>query len=217
MARDLNDIWGWIKRLVRRIERLESGAFLESSSITKGRMRFIGGTLRIDSGGRAEIVGTLQVDGSTIVTGTFRLEGNWTFTGDGTIIGKLTQNGPWEFNGAGQIKGNVDMTGNLNVTGGGKIQAGSIVLNPSSNGGAIQVGTHVIDGRSGALGFYAFNHFVVLNNGGISIVTASGKSIIVSGDGIRLAGLPTIPRTSIGNAPVGMVYSDPSGNLYRAI
>lgn len=217
MARDLNDIWGWIKRLVRRIERLESGAFLESSSITKGRMRFIGGTLRIDSGGRAEIVGTLQVDGSTIVTGTFRLEGNWTFTGDGTITGKLTQNGPWEFNGAGQIKGNVDMTGNLNVTGGGKIQAGSIVLNPSSNGGAIQVGTHVIDGRSGALGFYAFNHFIVLNDGGVSIVTASGKSVVLGAIGIQLGGLPTVSRGAANNAVVGTVWSDTAGNLYRVV
>ena len=60
---DLKDAWGWIRRIIHRLERLESGAFLERSSITNGRMRFIGGTLRGDSGATLDWVGLMQVVG----------------------------------------------------------------------------------------------------------------------------------------------------------
>lgn len=222
MARDLNDIWGWIKRLVRRIERLESGAFLESSSITKGRMRFIGGTLRIDSGGKAEIVGTLQVDGSTIVTGTFRLEGAWTFTGNGSIsgnvniTGKLTQNGPWEFVGAGQIKGNVDVTGTIRVLAGGKIQVGTIVIDPSISGGAITFanGAQVFtDGTT--IQVYKGNSVVQISDV-YARLQNGGDVISIGTDGVRVTGMATRTRALANNAVVGSVWTDGS-YFYRVV
>lgn len=93
MLRDLKDAWGWIEKLLKRVERLESAAFLEDSSITEGRMRFIGGTLRIDSGGTAEIDGTLAG------------------------VGDFTWSGPWVFEGEGDITGNVGVSGNLELSG----------------------------------------------------------------------------------------------------
>lgn len=209
--RNLADLGAWISGLVRRVERLESGAFLEKSSITNGRMRFIGGTLRVDSGGRVEIVGTLRVDGD------WRFVGDGAITGDVVAEGRWTQNGDWEFNGEGDIAGDVEVTGDINVTGGGKIKAGDIILNPSSNGGAIQVGTHFIDGRAGSLGFYAFGHFVVLNNGGVSIVTASGKSVVLSASGIQFGGLPTVVSSLAGGAAVGTMWLNTSGQAYRVV
>ncbi|MCB8043626.1 hypothetical protein JM654_03805 [Microbacterium oxydans] len=44
---------------------LESGAPLENASITNGRLRIIGGTLRVDSGGSLIVVGTMSIDGTT--------------------------------------------------------------------------------------------------------------------------------------------------------
>lgn len=114
--RDLNDAWGWIQRLIRRVSRLESGAMLENSSITNGRMRFIGGLLLIDSGGKLEVVGEWQLTGTGEITG------------DVVATGKWTQNGAWDFNGPGDIAGNVNLTGNLSVGGGGRVTVGPIVL-----------------------------------------------------------------------------------------
>lgn len=114
--RDLNDAWGWIQRLIRRVSRLESGAMLENSSITNGRMRFIGGLLLIDSGGKLEVVGEWQLTGTGEITG------------DVVATGKWTQNGAWDFNGPGDIAGNVNLTGNLSVGGGGRVTVGPMVL-----------------------------------------------------------------------------------------
>ena len=50
-----------MREILRRLAALESASPLESSSVSNGRVRFIGGLLRIDSGGRVEIVGTLQI------------------------------------------------------------------------------------------------------------------------------------------------------------
>lgn len=125
MLRNLKDAWGWIEKIVSRIERLESGANLENSSITNGRLRLIGGLLLIDSGGTLQVIGTVTGEGSF----------NWV--------------GPWEFNSptGGSIDGDVDLNGNFDLLGkltsqgvrieGGKIYAGT---------GANQV---VIDGTTG--------------------------------------------------------------------
>ena len=90
-ADDQGDQYAEIRRLRKDVDRLMSGSMLENSSITRGRMRFIGGTLRVDSGGRVEIVGTLSVDGTSefvgpmTITGDVDLEGTMTVT-DGSIV-----------------------------------------------------------------------------------------------------------------------------------
>lgn len=174
--RDLNDAWGWIQKLVRRVSRLESGAMLENSSISNGRMRFIGGLLRVDSGGSVQIVGTLSIDGTTAVTGTFTVSGPWNLTGNGTITGNvtatgtLTQNGPWNLNGTGTIAGNVTQTGSLTVAGGGTITAGAVTITPSG-GGRVQAGTVAMDGGGGYGGR-------VFSTGATLMLDASGSVIV---------------------------------------
>lgn len=126
--RDLSDAFYWIRRLIFRVDRLEGGAMLENSSISNGRMRFIGGLLRVDSGGRVEIVGTLQVDGESTVTGQFTVDGPFTFNGDGSITGALTISGPVQITGDVDLTGIMTVTGDIVVTGTGKIRIGDVVI-----------------------------------------------------------------------------------------
>ena len=206
MAYDLNDLWGWIQRLVRRVERLESGAMLENASITNGRLRIIAGTLRVDSGGRLEVVGTVQIDGTTTVTGTFDVSGPWNLTGNGTITGatsisgnvtvtgKLTQNGEWELNGNGKIQGNVD------VTGGGKIRAGQLTISPTGDGGRIE-----------------FPGGRYLSAGGDAIAVINGaRGIVVGTSQITLLGVPTgtVDAVShwLGMTAFGQLVAVPKGS-----
>lgn len=217
MADDLADALKEIRALKRDVERLKSARSLENSSITSGRMRFVGGLLRVDSGGRVEIVGSLQVDGATIATGTFRIEGPWTFTGNGTISGNvnitgtLTQNGTWVFNGNGTI------TGDVSVTGGGRIRAGQIVLNPAANGGRIEIGAHTIYVSGDVL---SINHSsgaqLVMNNGGANLI-GGGKILGLSATGISFVGVPTVPSSQAGGASPGSAWFNTSSQLHRVV
>lgn len=219
----MSNLAGLINRLVRRIERLEAGANLESSSITNGRMRFIGGLLRVDSGGRVEIVGSLQIDGTTVVNGRFKIEGPWSLNGDGeiagnvNITGKLTQNGPWEFIGAGKITGNVDVTGTIRVLAGGKIQVGNITIDPTISGGAIAF-------ANGAQVFTDASTIQVYKGNGVAQISDTEAKLQVGGVSIRIVdgsvqflGLPTVPRGSANNATVGSLYINTSGQVFRVV
>lgn len=214
--RDLNDAWGWIQKLVRRVSRLESGAMLENSSITNGRMRFVGGLLRIDSGGSVQIVGTLSIDGTTTVTGTFTVSGPWNLTGNGTITGAvtitgnvtstgtLTQNGPWNLNGVGTIAGNVTQTGDLTVSGGGKITIpgdNPIVL--ENVGGVAHIGVGGSEIRGG--------------DNGIVLDPGSGATIGTTSAGVRIWVLPTIDSASVGGAVPGTLWMNATGYIYRVV
>lgn len=137
---DRGDELAELRELKRRVDRLESGSMLENSSITRGRMRFIGGLLRVDSGGRVEIVGTLAVEGTSQFIGPVTISGKLDVTGDTTVTGEFTLDGPWTINGDGDITGDVDVTGDFTVLGGGRIKVGNVVLTPG-NGGRITIGT----------------------------------------------------------------------------
>lgn len=162
---------GEFEALLRRIRALETQSPLESSSVSNGRVRFIGGLLRVDSGGRMEIVGTLQVDGTTTVTGTFNVDGPWTINGNGEITGFLRITGPTEINGATTINGNFWVNGYTRIAAGleingpttiagattlnstltiatGQILAGDVTVTPTG-GGSVKVGNLQIDGDLG--------------------------------------------------------------------
>lgn len=129
MADDLSDLTAQVRALKRDVERLKAANPLESASITQGRVRFIGGTLRVDSGGRVEIVGYLQVEGTTSITGPVTISGNLDVTGNSkftgplsiegatSITGKLTVAGPSTFTGTLSIKGATTIEGDTQVTG----------------------------------------------------------------------------------------------------
>lgn len=186
MLRDLEDAWGWIKQLHAKVDRLYSGALLENSSITKGRMRFIGGLLLIDTGGTLQIIGTL--DG----------EGNFRWVG------------PWEFDSpeGGRIAGDVDLAGDFGLTGkltaqNVRIQDGKILVGEGSS-------EIVIDGATGTIKVNGSDPItLVTENGqakikvgdvgeiagsdaGIQMMVAGdpNRRVIVTPTGIRLVGVP---------------------------
>lgn len=223
------------KRVAALEELLRANPF-ESASVKNGRLRFIGGLLRVDSGGRVQIVGTLEIDGHTTSTGVFDINGPWDLAGDGTITGNVsiagnvtatgewTQIGEWHLNGNGSITGNVDITGlltlmsNLRVSTLGKIIVngadGDTVLQDSritfANGGALRAdsaGVQVVQGNAQVAAF-----------AGLARLRAGIRTLSVSDTGgYTITGLPTIPRASANNATVGTLYVDSSGSMYRVV
>lgn len=191
MLRDLNDAWGWIQKIARRLSRLEAGAMLENSSITNGRMRFIGGLLRVDSGGRVEIVGTLEIDGTTTINGAFTLSA----TSD------------WSIDGDGAITGDVAISGDMTVGSGGALTvSGSnpIVLRQESGAAKIKVGTAgEISGSESGI------QMMVPGEDGT-------RRIAVTPTAIKLVGLPTglsgSPEYWVGIGADGTLRRYPSGS-----
>lgn len=106
---DLADVKAELKALQREVREMGAATPLQSASVTKGTVRFIGGTLRVDSGGRVEIVGFFSIEGTTQIIGPV------TISGDIHATGEWTQIGPWHLNGTGSIAGNADITGTLTL------------------------------------------------------------------------------------------------------
>ncbi|MFF7683156.1 M23 family metallopeptidase [Microbacterium sp. NPDC007973] len=214
-APNLNDVVGWIKDIYRELARLKSGAFLENSSISNGRMRFIGGLLRVDSGGRVEIVGTLQVDGESTVTGRFNLVGPWAFEGDGEIsgnvrvFGQFDVEGPWKLIGDGEITGKVTISGDIDLTGvmkvkgrievdeTGRIRVGGMELNPEEHGGAITFpnGAQVFTDDE-TIQVFKGNSVAQISND-YAKIQHGGNVVQIDGDGVRIstAAIPPAPSS----------------------
>lgn len=219
MADDLNNNWDWLFDLIRRIERLESGALLENSSITEGRMRFIGGLLRVDSDGRVEIVGTLEIDGATTINGVFHLSA----TSD------------WTIDGNGVINGDVTISGNFDVTGGGKITAGNVTIEPGkitigtgstaatlqngefqlANGAKLAVG---LTGGTSSIGLIPGNGVDISANTVTAWLRAIGATVSVSTATARIAApnvyMPELPPKPAGLATVPVSIDPATGQLY---
>lgn len=138
MLRNLRDAWSWIEKLIRRIERLESGAFLENSSITGGRLRLIGGLLLIDSGGTLQVVGNLNGDGTFAWTGSAAFNGPTTITGNTTISGALAVNGVTTLGNELKVVGGKITSGNVRIEA-GKVHVGSMILDPASHSGYLRM------------------------------------------------------------------------------
>lgn len=175
---------GEFEALLRRVRALETQSPLESSSVENGRVRFIGGLLRVDAGGRVEIVGTLLVDGETTVTGTFNVNGPWQIAGDGsitgaasitgdvTITGPLKVDGAWELNGTGEIVGATKLTGDLSVTGAGRVKVGAaMTLDPSTDGGAVTfTGGRRLSAGDGAIALLNGLNGLVVGSGAVTLL-----------------------------------------------
>lgn len=232
MARDLNDLWGWVQQLVRRVARLESGAMLERSSITNGRMRFIGGLLRLDSGALLELVGQWRFFGNGAITGDVYSEGKWTqvgdydFTGDGDLAGDVTMSGNFDLTGKftsenvriedGKIY--VGAGGNLIVIDGatGKILAGSMTIDPSLNGGSVKfAGGPEVYASGAQLSLYSGSGAFIELNGTMAKINGPGaRWLEVNSTGFRFVNLPTKTAAATGLA-VGAMGVDASGYPFR--
>lgn len=140
MVDDLSDTWKELRTLKERVRQLETAIPLENASVTDGRVRFIGGLLRVEAGGRVEIVGTFRIEGISNFVGPVTIAGNLGITGDTTVTGEFNLDGPWTISGAGDITGDVDVTGDFEVLGGGRIKVGNVIITPG-NGGRMTIGT----------------------------------------------------------------------------
>lgn len=167
MLLDLNDAWGWIQKLIRRMDRVESGAMLENSSITNGRMRFIGGLLRLDSGARLEGVGTFQWSGAGSIAGNWEVLQGGVIKVGGVLISPV---------GGGRIMVGEGPVGIILDGGTGTLTMGNIRL----EGGKIYVGVGasqiVIDGATGKM--TAGN--VVVESNKVTIGGADGNTVLTN-------------------------------------
>jgi hypothetical protein len=198
---NLNNYGAWIEDVKRQLARIKSGAFLENSSITNGRMRFIGGLLLIDSGGTLQVIGHL--------TG----EGNFEWSG------------PWKFNsGDGEIAGNVKLTGDFDLIGklingdvrieGNRIYIGEMVLDPTNHGGSVKFpnGAEVFtDGETiqlvnGNSVVQVADDYARLQNG--------GDIVEINGDGIRMSPGAVSPVSGMG-LPAGVMIHGASGYVLK--
>lgn len=211
---DLADLRAEIRDLKRQIRELQTSTAQQSMSITKGRMRFIGGTLRVDSGGRVEIVGFFSIEGATEIIGPVTISGSIHATGEWTQIG------PWHLNGDGSISGDVDLTGTLHllsdliVSAIGKITVqgpdGDTTLTNSrmdfANGGSVRADTTGVQLVKGNAQAAAFDNSARLRVG--------SRTLSVSTTGIT-ANLPTATTATWPGRAAGDVVCTPSGDLYR--
>ena len=184
--RDLSETWGWIQRIVRRLERIESGAILERSSITDGVMTFIRGTLRLLNGARLELEGILDIVGQVFLRGPMTVSGpNAAITVGGVVITPLG-------GGRVQIGPNIVLdAATQTITVGGAdgivinateqtITVGDDVVLDASDGGRVEVGGPegvVIDTSSG-------RPRVLIGSGGELVVDAPNP-LILSPDGTQ--------------------------------
>ncbi|MGF6824006.1 hypothetical protein M2317_002931 [Microbacterium sp. ZKA21] len=218
-----------LKKMRRDIIRLQSARPLENTAIRSGRLRLIGALLRIDSGGRLEVIGTWRFVGAGAITGDVVAEGKW------------TQNGSWELNGPGDIAGDVDLTGNFDLTGvftsgnvriedgkiyvgtganqividgaTGNIIAGAMRIDPSASGGAVVFNTGAELRSEGDLTWLVHGNNGVAVDGSQVIVRYGARQLRIASDGVKITGLPTRTGTAL---PSGAVGADADGTLWRA-
>lgn len=188
--------WERIKREIRRVAK----ATLQNASIGRAGIRvYDGGWIRIEGGG-------LSVTGSGVISGTLTVTGR--LEGSGT----LDWSGPTFLRGATSVEGNTTISGTLDVSGettlnnnltlgnSGRIKAGAITINPTANGGTIEIGSSEIRGGDGGVGIYP----------------GTGAAIITSAAGVRIFSLPTISAASAG-LPAGTIHIDGIGYLRRVV
>lgn len=196
----------WLKRLDRRLKALETAPTLQNTSVTKGRLRFIGGLLLIDSGGTLQVIGTF--------------DGN----------GDFTWSGPWKFDsGDGEIAGNVDITGNATVNGGGKIRVeggdspatiedgkfsfdtgGELEADVDNGGARLRKGDAVVNVGDVA-SIRKGSTSVIVGPLGITLNAPSGQRIRLQG-GTEIASLTSPPP---GAVTTPLVVDVATGQIYR--
>jgi hypothetical protein len=151
-----------IRNLQHDVRRMLSGRWLENASVRGGRLRFIGGILRLDSGALLDLIGQWRLRGPGAITGDVFSEGKWTQVGD------------YDFTGEGDLAGNVTMSGDFDLT--GMFKSGNVRIED----GKIHVGAGaseiIIDGADGSV--TAGN--VKIKDGKI-IVGAGASQVVIDG------------------------------------
>lgn len=207
-----------INELKRQIRQLGT-ATIQNSSIGRAGIRvYDGGVITIENGG-LRVIGWIDVDGEIRVAGTLRGTGELVWTGKITASGQTDLTGPTKVTGAFTVDGLTKLLKTLTVEGGGKIQVGTaMTLDPTVSSGAIVFGNgSQIFTNSSTIQVYKGNGVVQISDSEAKL-QFGGAAVVVDGNGVRMSGLPVMSRTSIaGNPPVGCIWSNPSGQLYRVV
>lgn len=209
MADDLSDAFREIRELKREVRRLQNGRMLENASVTEGRLRFVGGTLLIDSGGVLSVVGTAKVQGRLEGSGAFdwtgpmNLKGAQSITGPTTFTGQMIVNGPWKMVGNGEITGNVDLKGSLNLLKDLLVKAGGRIV--------VEGADQIVLEQSGGVARIGMGASEIRGGDGIGLYSNAGPDIISTAAGLRIAGLPTISGVA------SNTYIDAQGFVRRIV
>ncbi|WP_417510558.1 hypothetical protein [Microbacterium sp.] len=190
----------WV--LLERIDRTELTAMLRSASVHDGRTRFVGNESLI-------VEGSQKVSGWLIVTGTERI------TGTLEILGELVLSGSATISGTVSLTGTMNVTGDIKVLPGGKIQVGSIVIDPTISGGAVTFanGAQVFTDAS-TIQVYKGNSVVQVSDS-YARLQYGGSVISIGNDGIRMSGMETRTTSETG-MPVNSIGID-GQTIYRVV
>lgn len=207
---------GFYEKIARMVRR-EALAVLQNSSVGRAGIRFYeGGRALFQGGGGVEIqdTGYIIINGSLTGLGEFNWEGTFVQTGQSTFTGPTTFTGTINATGNTAWSGIMSIVGELRVLPGGKIQVGNMIIDPA-NGGSVQFpGIGAIRADTNGVLLEAGNTFAVVRQG-FAYIGLPGQSFSVDGlNGPRIQGLPTVSSASTG-LPIGTLYVDPSGYLYR--
>ncbi|MCC2030608.1 hypothetical protein [Microbacterium allomyrinae] len=206
---DLDDYDAALRDLKRRIHDLETTSPVGYTSITRGALR-----VASEDG--------LIVQGSAFITGVLRTVGRIILEGLGilTVHGLIELFGNLLVKSGGYIKvdgGRIE-AGDVRIED-GKVYVGTMVLDPSSNGGSVKfAGGPEVYATAGMLGLYS------TGSGGWIEIDSSGarlnfgtRSVRVTSTGIQLSGIPTRTSASSNGAPVGCLWADTSNNVFRVV
>lgn len=228
MRRDnLNE--GNFDSIFKRLHNLENAVQLQSSAVSRGRLRFYNQSeLLIENG-------ALNVTGSATISGSLNMTGTSTFSGPTNMSGPFTQTGVSTFTGALSIDGPTDVTGTLSITGATDVTGDFNVTGPTTLAGATDItgdttvtGSLDIDGPTTVTGRFETTGSVFINgaaqiNGTTTIngnTTVEGRFEINGStflDGAtRITGTTTVVGdfnvTTGGKITVGGTTIDPSLN-----
>ncbi|WP_417555586.1 hypothetical protein [Microbacterium sp.] len=201
MVDDLSDHGAELRKLQSQVRRLQNANPLESASVTSGRVRFIGGLLLIDSGGKLQVVGHLTGEGD------FEWVGPWKF--DSPSGGEIS--------GDVNLSGNFSLTGNITVLPGGKIQVGNIIIDPSISGGAITFanGSQVFTDGS-TIQVFKGNSVVQVSDT-YALMQNGGNVVSVGTDGVRITGVGNKKQSEVAGSFVGATWFDANGYAYKIV
>lgn len=201
MARDLNDPYAELDKIMFRIRALEKATPLASASVGQGRLRmYDGGELLIEDG-NLNVTGTATVGGTLDVTGTENVTGTMNVSGVENVTGTLN------------VDGNLNVSGTAQVTDGGTLRVGSMVLDPNIGSGAIAFdnGAQVFTSGDSIQIVGPGQSFVVQVESDQAWIGSAGRNFRVTGDGRYLSLLPTTTATT----GLWQVVVDADGKLYR--
>lgn len=174
VARDRIDRPGdELRDLHTRIRRLEAGADIGFSSITRGRLRVASNEgLLVE--GSSKVEGWLIVTGTERVTGLLEILGELVASGDITLSGTTDITGPVDITGAVHIDGTTSLTKTLTVSSPGKIVVAGV------NDATLQDGALSFD-TGGKLQAYTTGATLQNSTGVSAVRVGNGSTAMVFG------------------------------------